>query len=161
MRLLDSFFKPDPVKLLKKGDAEGVVRALRHKDAKTRCLAAAALGEIKGDRAVAALAGALEDDDARVRFFVAGNLAKIGSSNATRALSSYKHKYCANCAKALQSPGAVRPLSRGFDFADAVEHAAQVLSTAGRECQCGATICAGCLPVNAGCVACQLCGSEV
>lgn len=164
--------KPDPVKLLEKGDIEGVIKALRYKDSKTRCLAAAALGAFGSgegrlpreqfqDRAIDALAGALEDNDPRVRFFVAGNITKIGGPKATAALSGYKRKYCANCAKALRSATDVSPLSRGFDLADAVQHAAQVLSTSGRECQCGATICAGCLPVGGGQLSCQLCGAKV
>lgn len=172
MGLLDSFFKPNPVKLLEKGDIEGVIKAFRHKDPKTRCLAAAALGGLGSgegplprehfqDRAIDALAGALEDDDVRVRFFVAGNLAKIGAPKATGRLLCYKRKYCGNCAKALQSAADVPPLSRGFGFAEAVQRAAQVLSTAGRQCQCGATICAGCLPVGGGRLTCQLCGTTV
>jgi len=51
MTFLRSFFKLDPVKLLAKGDIDGIIRARRHKYPETRSLAAAALGEAKGDRA--------------------------------------------------------------------------------------------------------------
>ena len=161
MGFLDFFRKANPAELLKNGDVQGLITALRSRTPKTRCLAAAALGEIKGDRAADALARALEDDDPRVRLFVAGNLAKIGGPIALGGLRAYKRKYCANCAKPLQSGANISPLPRGFGFEQAVQHAAQLLSTTGRECRCGATICAGCLPVSGGQVTCGLCGASV
>ena len=68
---------------------------------------------------------------------------------------------CAICGKAMVGTTAVRPLPRGFDFADAVHHAGVVLATPAYRCEnCGAVICGGCVPVHGGLASCKKCGSK-
>ena len=52
--------KPDVKSLRERGDVEGLIRSLSHKDLDVRCEAAKALGELRDRRAVPALIGALE-----------------------------------------------------------------------------------------------------
>ena len=140
---------------------EALVAALSDSSPKVRSTAAAALGELKQARSVDGLVDALSDEDARVRVFVAANLIKIGGQKAEEAVYQFKKQYCAECGKSLQSERDVKPLPRGSSFAAAVQFASQVLGTAGRKCKCGATICAGCLPVGGGRLSCPFCGSSM
>lgn len=140
---------------------EALIAALSDSSPKVRSTVAAALGELKDARSVDGLADALSDEDARVRVFVAASLIKIEGQKAEEAVFQFKKQYCAKCGKSLHSESDVKPLSRGFDFADAVQFASQALGTTGRECECGATICAGCLPMGGGRLSCPLCGSSM
>ena len=161
MGILDRLLQPNIAKLQLKGNVKGLANALRHRAPGIRERAAAALGSFPGDAARDALASALADRASNVRSRAAVSLATMGDPKTLPVLLAYKREYCAKCGNALQTARDVRPLSRGFDFADAVLNAAQVLGTSGRECSCGATICVGCLPMGGGGLLCPLCGASV
>lgn len=56
------FGKPNPAKLRAKGDVNGLIALLEHKDVATRTAAAESLGELRDDRAIEALVKAVLHD---------------------------------------------------------------------------------------------------
>ncbi len=80
------FFKPNVEKMKERGDVEGLIKALRHKDVSVRKKAAKALGDLNAKDAVDALIEALKDEDVDVRIEVARALGKVKDPKAVDAL---------------------------------------------------------------------------
>jgi HEAT repeat protein len=64
---LFGLFKPNVWKMEAKGDVEGLIKALKHRDYRVRKNAAWVLGDLKDVRAVEPLKRALKDKDYDVR----------------------------------------------------------------------------------------------
>lgn len=79
MGIFDLFGPPNVEKMLAKKDIEGLIKALRHKEANVRAKAAKALGNVGDMRAVEPLITALNDNDSRVEKATTEALLKIGS----------------------------------------------------------------------------------
>jgi len=157
-----SLFRPNPERLLKKRDVEGLIKAIRYKDDSTvRAKAAAALGAFGDPRSVEALIEALGDEVPGVCGSAALSLNKIGGSKAAAALAEYKSMHCMKCGKRVQGPEQ-RRLPAGMDIFAALERAGQMLATRCAECQCGAVLCLGCSPSGGGDLpGCKFCGAEL
>ncbi|MCW3135973.1 MAG: tetratricopeptide repeat protein, partial [Canidatus Methanoxibalbensis ujae] len=93
-------------KLIEREDIEGLIRALKDRDAGVRANAAEALGEIGDERAVEPLIKALKDSDESVREGAALALGEIGDKRAVEplieALEDSKRSVRRNAAEALE-----------------------------------------------------------
>lgn len=76
----------------KKGDVDGLIRALRHEDEEVRWEAADALGEIGDERAVEPLIQALKDEDDDVQWGAAEALGKMGEKAVEPLIQALKDK---------------------------------------------------------------------
>ena len=76
----------------KKGDIDGLIRALRHEDEEVRLEAAEALGEIGDSRAVEPLIQALKDEDDDVQWGAAEALGKMGERAVEPLIQALKDK---------------------------------------------------------------------
>ena len=78
--------KPDPWKLLKQKDLQGLLKALEHRDGDVRNGAAKALGLLGDSRGVEPLIAVLRDKDGDVRRSAAKSLGELGNSRAVEPL---------------------------------------------------------------------------
>jgi HEAT repeat protein len=82
MAILEKFFGPSIKGLAEKGDVDGIMQALSHKNTSVRRKAAIALGRSKDSRAVDKLILVLDDGDWEIRQAALDALGEIGSSKA-------------------------------------------------------------------------------
>ena len=77
------FLKPNIEKMEKKGNVDGLIKALKNGDFVIRESAAFSLGKLKDQKAVEPLILALKDDKGRVKKYAASALGRIGDQRAT------------------------------------------------------------------------------
>lgn len=82
MGIFNGLFKPNVEKLAAKKDVEGLIKALKHKEASVQVAADYALEEIEDASAVEPLLQALKDEDEHVRWRAVERLGFIGDKRA-------------------------------------------------------------------------------
>lgn len=117
MTVLSRFFRVDVQRLKERGDIDGVLKALGHKESDIRLQAVRVLGELGNPRAVEPLMASLEDSDRAVRAEAVRALQRLADPRAVEpllaALEDSYNDVRAEAARALQQladPRAIDPL---------------------------------------------------